>query len=152
MTCKCVQRHVIPGKTLKNSMWPGEGVNPPLDSLYERTTPVVHFGLRIPQRFFAENSKNGLNGILRGSGKLVLEKSRKSRGTVPPFQVCDLHECLSSPRRERHASNRRNSANCLSAMLYIFVDLNLTGLVNVKVRRIGQNPEKLRLVRRSIQN
>jgi hypothetical protein len=46
-------------------------------------------------------------------------------------------------RRERSLEQAQLPANCLSAMLDIFVDLNLTGLVNVKVRRISQNPPEV---------
>jgi hypothetical protein len=36
------------------------------------TTPVVHFELRLSQQIF---EKNGPNGILRGLGKLIHEKT-----------------------------------------------------------------------------
>ncbi len=46
--------------------------------------PVVHLDLRISPRIF-ENIRNGPNGIIRGWGILIHEKTRskKSRDTVP---------------------------------------------------------------------
>jgi hypothetical protein len=42
------------------------------------TTPVANLGLRISLRIF-EKIRNGLNGIIRGLGKLIHEKNQKQK-------------------------------------------------------------------------
>jgi hypothetical protein len=51
-------------------------------------TPVVHLELRISPRIF-EKIRNGPNGIFRGLGKLIYEKTKilKSLGPVPFFSL-----------------------------------------------------------------
>ncbi len=91
--------------------------------LYVRTSPRHRwctFGCEY-LRDFSKKNQNGPIGILRGSGKLIPEKSRKSRGTVPLRYVSIQPK--NTTWEGRGASNRLNSANCLSAMLFILGDL-----------------------------